>query len=53
MPIIEIAGKTIDVNEEGFLTAENGDRVIDLLDPLITAGYRIHLRKIIAFICVK
>lgn len=33
-------------NVEGFLTAENGDRVIDLLEPLIDAGYRIHLRKI-------
>jgi len=33
-------------NVEGFLTAEGGDRVIDLLAPLIDAGYRIHLRKI-------
>jgi DNA (cytosine-5)-methyltransferase 1 len=33
-------------NVEGFLTAEGGDRVIELLDPLINAGYRIHLRKI-------
>jgi len=33
-------------NVEGFLTAENGDRVIDLLEPLLAAGYRIHLRKI-------
>ena len=33
-------------NVEGFLTAEGGDRVFDLLAPLIDAGYRIHLRKI-------
>jgi DNA (cytosine-5)-methyltransferase 1 len=33
-------------NVEGFLTAESGDRVIELLEPLINAGYRIHLRKI-------
>lgn len=33
-------------NVEGFLTAERGDRVIELLEPLINAGYRIHLRKI-------
>ncbi|WP_420614776.1 DNA cytosine methyltransferase [Candidatus Palauibacter sp.] len=33
-------------NVEGFLTAEGGSRVIELLDPLVTAGYRIHLRKI-------
>jgi DNA (cytosine-5)-methyltransferase 1 len=33
-------------NVEGFLTAENGARVLELLDPLIAAGYYIHLRKI-------
>src|SRR5215471_6647308 len=33
-------------NVEGFLTAEGGQRVLDLLTPLIAAGYRIHLRKI-------
>src|SRR5215216_2575461 len=33
-------------NVEGFLTAEGGNRVIELLGPLISAGYRIHLRKI-------
>ena len=33
-------------NVEGFLTAESGDRVIDLLEPLLAVGYRIHLRKI-------
>lgn len=33
-------------NVEGFLTAEGGDRVLDLLAPLVRAGYRIHLRKI-------
>jgi DNA (cytosine-5)-methyltransferase 1 len=33
-------------NVEGFLTAEGGMRVIELLSPLLQAGYRIHLRKI-------
>ena len=33
-------------NVEGFLTADQGNRVFDLLEPLIEAGYRIHLRKI-------
>ncbi len=33
-------------NVEGFLTAGSGERVFDLLNPLIQAGYRIHLRKI-------
>jgi len=33
-------------NVEGFLTADNGARVLDLLDPLVEAGYCIHLRKI-------
>ena len=33
-------------NVEGFLTAEGGKRVLDLLTPLVTAGYRIHLRKV-------
>ncbi len=33
-------------NVEGFLTSSNGDRVFDLLDPLIESGYHIHLRKI-------
>jgi DNA (cytosine-5)-methyltransferase 1 len=33
-------------NVEGFLTTEEGDRVLDLLQPLIGVGYRIHLRKI-------
>jgi DNA (cytosine-5)-methyltransferase 1 len=33
-------------NVEGFLTAEDGQRVMDLLSPLISAGYMIHLRKI-------
>ncbi len=33
-------------NVEGFLTGEGGDRVLDLLIPLIDAGYRIHLRKV-------
>jgi DNA (cytosine-5)-methyltransferase 1 len=33
-------------NVEGFLTAEKGRRVLELLRPLVAAGYRIHLRKI-------
>ncbi|OGK46792.1 hypothetical protein A2963_04930 [Candidatus Roizmanbacteria bacterium RIFCSPLOWO2_01_FULL_40_13] len=33
-------------NVEGFLTAENGNYVFDLLEPLIEAGYHIHLRKV-------
>lgn len=33
-------------NVEGFLTADHGARVLDLLGPLLKAGYRIHLRKI-------
>ena len=33
-------------NVEGFLTAENGKRIVELLDPLIDIGYQIHLRKI-------
>ncbi len=33
-------------NVEGFLTAEGGKRVLDLLKPLLSAGYRIHIRKV-------
>jgi DNA (cytosine-5)-methyltransferase 1 len=33
-------------NVEGFLTGENGARVLDLLGPLVAAGYHIHLRKV-------
>jgi len=33
-------------NVEGFLTAEDGARVLELLTPLVNAGYRVHLRKI-------
>jgi DNA (cytosine-5)-methyltransferase 1 len=33
-------------NVEGFLTAEGGDRVLELLAPLVAAGYRVHLRKV-------
>ena len=33
-------------NVEGFLTAEGGRRVLELLTPLVEAGYRIHLRKV-------
>lgn len=33
-------------NVEGFLTAEGGKYVLDLLNPLIAVGYHIHLRKV-------
>ncbi|WP_129630683.1 DNA cytosine methyltransferase [Candidatus Oscillochloris fontis] len=33
-------------NVEGFLTSEHGNKVVDLLDPLIEVGYKIHLRKV-------
>lgn len=33
-------------NVEGFLTGEDGARVLDLLGPLLEAGYRIHMRKV-------
>ncbi|MHB1958757.1 MAG: DNA cytosine methyltransferase [Acidobacteriaceae bacterium] len=33
-------------NVEGFLTGENGGRVLDLLEPVLGAGYRVHLRKV-------
>ena len=33
-------------NVEGFLTTEKGKRILDLLQPLIDTGYRIHLRKL-------
>lgn len=33
-------------NVEGFLTGESGKRVIDLLEPVLSVGYRVHLRKI-------
>lgn len=33
-------------NVEGFLTGSRGDFVLELLEPVIEAGYRIHLRKI-------
>lgn len=33
-------------NVEGFLTGGTGRFVFDLLDPLIEAGYRVHLRKV-------
>lgn len=33
-------------NVEGILTAERGDRIVDLLEPVIEAGYRVHLRKV-------
>ena len=32
-------------NVEGFLTGDEGKWVVDLLDPLIAAGYCIHMRK--------
>ncbi len=33
-------------NVEGFLSVNGGKRILDLLCPLIAAGYRIHLKKI-------
>ena len=33
-------------NVEGFLTGAKGQFVFDLLEPLIAAGYRLHLRKV-------
>ena len=33
-------------NVEGFLTQGHGRFVFDLLEPLVDAGYRIHLRKV-------
>lgn len=33
-------------NVEGFLTQAGGRFVLDLLEPLVSAGYRIHLRKV-------
>jgi len=33
-------------NVEGFLTSARGERVLDLLEPVVAAGYRVHLRKI-------
>ncbi len=33
-------------NVEGFLTGEEGGRVLDLLGPLVAVGYQIHLRKV-------
>lgn len=33
-------------NVEGFLTTSGGHQVFDLLEPLIEAGYRIHLQKV-------
>lgn len=33
-------------NVEGFLTGSGGKFVFELLEPLVAAGYRIHLRKI-------
>lgn len=33
-------------NVEGFLTQAHGRFIFDLLEPLVDAGYRIHLRKV-------
>ena len=33
-------------NVEGFLTVDGGERVCEMLDPVIGAGYRVHLRKV-------
>jgi DNA (cytosine-5)-methyltransferase 1 len=33
-------------NVEGFLTGSNGKFVLEFLEPVIEAGYRVHLRKV-------
>ncbi|MGP0072426.1 MAG: DNA cytosine methyltransferase [Bryobacteraceae bacterium] len=33
-------------NVEGFLTTESGTYVFDLLEPVVRAGYRLHVRKV-------
>ena len=33
-------------NVEGILTTEKGQRIDDLLGPLVAGGYRVHLRKV-------
>ncbi|SNT21640.1 DNA (cytosine-5)-methyltransferase 1 [Granulicella rosea] len=33
-------------NVEGFLTGNGGAHVLELIEPLVSAGYRIHLKKI-------
>jgi DNA (cytosine-5)-methyltransferase 1 len=33
-------------NVEGFLTTDEGQYIIDLLDPVLEAGYHIHIRKV-------
>jgi len=33
-------------NVEGFLTAEGGGRLFDLLTPVVEAGYQVHVRKV-------
>lgn len=33
-------------NVEGFLTADGGLRVLDLLEPVVAVGYQVHLRKV-------
>lgn len=33
-------------NVEGFLTSENGDRLLDLLIPVVEAGYRVIVHKL-------
>ncbi len=33
-------------NVEGFITNANGKSVFELLDPLIAAGYNVHIRKV-------
>ena len=33
-------------NVEGFLTGARGRFVVDLLEPVVRAGYRVHLRKV-------
>jgi DNA (cytosine-5)-methyltransferase 1 len=33
-------------NVEGFLTTDSGNYIFDLLEPVIRAGYRLHVRKV-------
>ena len=33
-------------NVEGFLTTDSGNHLFDLLEPVIRAGYRVHVRKV-------
>jgi len=45
--IVESAPKVfLFENVEGFITLDGGSYLLDLLDPLVEAGYQIHLRKV-------